>query len=108
MSIHNQPCYGDGPERTARTYDEIIAIEPGVAELEHRALHFRRRNPGDDDEEYRYLKGLLCQLVGSEARDSRLRTCECYDIALPRIARALFTTPRSNRGRQSRAQRPRK
>lgn len=71
---------------TARlTWTQIVAIEPSLQDIiaEAKAIP----DPWWDD--YSELKMRLSALVGTGARNQRLRNCQAYDVAIDKLVEAL-------------------
>ncbi len=67
------------------SYDQIVAIEPKVAEIVRMAREIGRPTW----EDYSRLKGHLSWLVGWGAKDKRLASTQAYDAALSVMVEAL-------------------
>jgi len=81
------------------TWDQMVAIEPGLAELERRAAE--RPTRPSHWQVYAAIKEELNQLVGWRSRDPRLR--DGWDIAMDRIKLALLASPPRTPRRTARA-----
>lgn len=72
------------------TWNEMTAIEPALQEL---YLEAKSKRPAKgfcaNRTWYLGMKGRLCQLVGFTARDPRLASSDCYDIAYRKVYEAL-------------------
>ena len=80
------------------TWDQIVAIEPRLANLHLDASICRRPGVSPYDVWYQTLKPRLVHLVGFGAEKPELRNCDCYDIAYDVIFAAL-SPPRKRRSR---------
>ena len=78
-----------------RTWHGMVAIEPGLAELERRAAACP--SPFSPIQ-YCEFKRELYSLVGTGAHDPRLSSCHCWDVAIDRIVQALYATPPATPG----------
>jgi hypothetical protein len=68
----------------AMTWSRMVEIEPSLARLRQRAVQLPYSWPN-----YERLKTALKSLVGWDARNPRLRTCEAWNCAHPVILAAL-------------------
>ena len=76
------------------SWRKITKIEPELRELYKTAVQYKKEAKRDKDfcannTWVLSLKPVLCGLVGWEARNEKLRTCEAYDIAYYKIYNAL-------------------
>lgn len=70
------------------TLEEIIALEPEVGRILREAKGEARRKDNQDDL-YRWYKGLLSRLVGWYSPHKELRDQECYETAIKALCEAL-------------------
>ena len=77
-------------EKTRMTFEEMVEIEPLLGSLKFEA-EIHNHIPSIERERlwYRDLKKRMSKMVGFEAKDERLSSCECYDTAYQTLIKAL-------------------
>ena len=81
---HEIGCLDEQPA----TWAELVAVEPRVDVILGEARKARRQS-GNRWAAYSYFKARLSKLVGWDARNPRLASSACYDVAIRQLTKAL-------------------